>query len=137
MSLATTLNIEVDTVREFSVVRSILHESCSTDVPIELSSTEGTAVGRTTEEDVPDVVGELLRLSVGTERRVRASTTEGDESDLALRLAALNSGREELAVREVGAREGAVVPVCAGLQGDEGLLWQCRRMDAAELDVRP
>ena len=90
------------------------------DIPIELSRAEGTSAGRTTEEDVPDGVGELLRLGVGAEHGVRASTAEGDEGDLALGPASLDGGLQELAVREVGAREGRVVPVCASLWKGEG-----------------
>ena len=88
------------------------------DVPIEDSGAEGTSVGRTTEEDVPEGVGELLRLGVGAEGRVGSATAEGDKSDLALVLASLDGRREETAVGEVGAGEGGVVPVGAGLAED-------------------
>ena len=78
--------------------------------PVKNCATEGTSAARTTEEQVPDRVSKLLRLRVRAELGVDASTTEGDGDRLALSLAALDGGRQELAVRKTGTREVGLVP---------------------------
>ena len=86
------------------------------NLPIKHGAAERTSTARTAEEEVPDSVGELRSLRVGAEDRVGASAAERDHRDLALRLASLDGGREELAVGEICAREGSVVPIGACLQ---------------------
>ena len=101
------------------------HHVCqcrSTIVPIEDRTAEWTGRARSSEEDIPDVVSELLRLRIGTEGWIGSPTAQTDCDQLSLGLAGLDSGGQELTVREICAGEGASVPVRAGLFGQFGIM---------------
>jgi hypothetical protein len=73
------------------------------------SVAEWTSRARTTKEQVPDGISELAGLSVRAESGGASSATQAEGDDLALGLASLNVGSQELAVGESSAGEHGTV----------------------------
>ena len=91
------------------------HSTIERHVPVENGATKGTSAAGPAEEQVPDGVAEGTRLGGRAEAGGAGRTAEGQSDNLALGLARLDRRSEELAVRELGAREVRIIRGVASL----------------------